>query len=162
MSYLVRIIQAKPNPAGKDTQNGRPRTEQLLGEWVDLQNTGTEALSFSVLNLADSTFDGQCAVQEKARIYWTGNGGTLQPGEILRVHAGSQRDAAQMRVEDRAGATHHAFTESDRFLLNNDCGDNLSVWWKTTGDEWHNADRTHYDPNPPEGKILKRVGDKLV
>ncbi len=53
------------------------------------------------------------------------------------------------------------YAEKGSFVLNNKCGDTLSVWWKH-GDNWHKDDEAGYRPNPQEGKVLQRVGDGLV
>ncbi|HRJ46199.1 MAG TPA: hypothetical protein PKY38_02480 [Opitutaceae bacterium] len=163
MAWQVQIHRAKPNPAGKDKVYGQPIAKQLLGEWVDLKNVGDAAVSFSTLHLANAEFGPGCQLKRQAQIYWDGPAtGILQPGEIVRVHTGRESDAWQMHPDDRSGVHHHAYANSGNFVLNNDCGDHLSVWWKTSGGEWKPEDSTSYDANPPEGQVLQRSGSKLV
>lgn len=162
MSWQIQIIRAKPNPTGKDTNHHRPIASQLLGEWVDLKNIGDAAVAASVLNLADSTFGPGCVIKEKAQIYWNGSSITLKPGETVRVHTGRSADSWQMAQVDRDGVNHHAYAESGSFVLNNDCGDNVSVWWKDQDGKWYCEDAASYRPKPTEGKILQRVGAELI
>lgn len=163
MSWKIQIAKAKPNPAGKDKSRDRPIAAQLLGEWVDLKNVGDAAVAFSTLNLSHSQFGPGCQLKERASIYWTGAAsGTLSPGETVRIHTGRESESYLMAGEDRTGVNHHAYANSGSFVLNNDCGDNLGVWWQGTDKQWHQDDVTDYDAYPPEGHILRRVGSKLV
>lgn len=164
MSWKIEIHKAKPNPAGKDKAGNCPIAGQLLGEWVDLKNTGDAAVDLSALNLANREFGEKCTVTTESKIYWTGQGGvSLQPGQIVRVHTGRSRDAASMNAVDQAGANVHVYAESGSFVLNNKCGDSLGVWWQTAADKkWHLEDAASYNANPVEGKVLQRVGKNLV
>ena len=163
MSWQIQITRSKPNPAGKDRSNGRPIPAQLLGEWADLKNLGNAPVTLAVLNLAHSEFHPGCALKEEAVIYWAGPSSmALQPGELVRVHTGRSADAWQMTYEDRAGVHHHSYAESGSFVLNNDCGDNLTLWWKGQDGLWRREDWASYGPYPGDGKILHRVGDRLV
>lgn len=162
MSWKIQITRAKPNPAGKDKSRGTPIPAQLLGEWVDLKNIGDGSVSFSTLHLANSEFSHNCTITKQAAIYWTGVSGQLSPGEIVRVHTGRSYDSHLMATDDKLGVNYHAYAERGSFVLNNDCGDNLSVWWKSSDGKWNQDDVASYDPNPPEGEILQRVGSKLV
>lgn len=164
MSWKIEIHRAKPNPAGKDKTGNYPLASQLLGEWVDLKNTGDVAVSLSTLNLAHREFDAYCTVKTESKIYWTGRAGVnLQPGQIVRVHTGRSSDSASMAAVDQHGVNYHEYAESGTFVLNNKCGDSLSVWWQTVADKkWHQEDATSYGSSPTEGKILQRVGNSLV
>jgi hypothetical protein len=163
MSWQIQITRSKPNPAGKDKSNGMAIPSQLLGEWADLKNIGDSAINLAVLNLAHSEFHHGCSLKEEAQIYWTGSASVaLRPGEMVRVHTGRSADAWQMTMEDRSGVNHHSFAESGSFVLNNDCGDNLTLWWRGQDGKWHREDKASYGPNPHDGKILYRVGDRLV
>lgn len=162
MSWQVQIIRAKPNPAGKDRNQSYPIKQQLLGEWVDLKNVGDQAVSLTTLNLAHTEFDDRCSIKTESQIYWKGSAVYLNPGQTVRVHTGRSADTAHMAAEDRAGVDLHAYAERDNFALNNRCGDNLSVWWKNSSDQWQNEDKASYDPNPPDGAVLVRRGNKLV
>ncbi len=163
MSWQIQILRAKPNPAGKDSSHGRPIPQQLLAEWADLKNTGDAAVRLSSLHLANTQFGPACQIHKQAQIYWTGPASlTLQPGETVRVHTGRESEAWLMNQEDRLGVQYHAFANRGSFVLNNDCGDNLGVWWQAQDEKWHRDDAASYDPYPPEGQVLQRSGDKLV
>lgn len=163
MSWKILIYRAKPNPAGKDRVSGYPQQQQLLGEWVDLQNTGDAAVNLSTLNLCHVQFSNQGVPEDKPTIYWTGKyGEVLNPGQVLRVHTGKSEHAGSMAYNDAQGVHLHAFAEKGNFVLNNNYGDVISVWWKGQDGKWNKEDAAGYDPNPPEGVILKRVGDKLI
>jgi hypothetical protein len=162
MSWKIEIHRAKPNPAGKDKAGSFPIASQLLGEWVDLKNIGDAAVNLVSLNLAHREFDGNCVVKTASQIYWTGKSGvSLSPGQIVRIHTGRSQDAALMSAPDQQGVHHHAFADKGSFVLNNRCGDTLSVWWKH-GDNWNQDDTASYRPNPSEGKVLQRLGDGLT
>jgi hypothetical protein len=162
MSWKIEIHRAKPNPTGKDKAGNTPIASQLLGEWVDLKNTGDAAVSLSTLRLANREFDGSCRVKTNTQIFWTGpSSGSLNPGQIVRVHTGRSRDAASMSAVDQQGVHYRAYAEKGNFVLNNSCGDTLSVLWKS-GESWYTDDEAAYAPNPTEGKVLQRVGKSLV
>lgn len=159
------IFRAKPNPAGKDlTAWGSPKAEQLLAEWVDLKNISESTIRLSEIGLCHTEFSQDCVPHDRPTVYWNGRAGEeLQPGEIVRVHTGKSRDAYCMRDEDQQGVHHHAFAESGSFVLNNKCGDILSVWRKDSDGKWsEKLDGASYDPNPPDGEVLERSGNKLV
>lgn len=162
----IQITQAKPNPAGKE--NGKdarkevtPTPEQLFGEWVDLKNIGNYSIHFSMIQLRHSLFDEACyAIGPE--LYWAG--GTedfLKPGQILRVHAGKEQDASRMAAVDQEGADWHAYAGGSRFILNNRCGDKMSVSWRDAFDQSF-MDWVCYAPHPKEDMILKRSGNLLA
>ena len=162
MSWKISIIQVKPNPAGKDKAGQSPKAEQLLGEWVDLKNVGDGAVTLATLNLSHTVFGPGCTPRTDVHRYWRGPSDvSLQPGQIVRVHTGRSLDASLMKAEDRNGVHQHAYAESGTFVLNNVCGDSLYVHWLYEG-KWQQEDRASYGPNPPEGAVLVRVGDRLV
>ncbi len=163
MAWKILVYRAKPNPAGKDRVSGYPQQQQLLGEWVDLQNTGDASVNLSMLNLCHVQFSNQGVPEDKPTIYWTGKyEEVLKPGQILRVHTGKSAYASSMAYNDTQGVHLHAFAEKGNFVLNNNYGDVISVWWKDKDGNWRKEDAAGYDPNPPEGVILKRAGDKLI
>ncbi|HRY49088.1 MAG TPA: hypothetical protein P5186_13655 [Candidatus Paceibacterota bacterium] len=163
MSWQIQVKRAKPNPLGKDKSNGYPISTQLLGEWVDIQNIGDTGVSLAAVHLAHSEFHPGCSLKNEASIYWNGTSSPeLRPGETVRIHTGRSSDTWQMSPEDRNGVHHHAYAEMGSFVLNNDCGDNVSVWWKDKDGNWHREDRAGYGPRPQEGKILQRMGDRLI
>ena len=164
MSWQIRIIRAKPNPAGKDKNYmGIPKKDQLLGEWADLQNTGDASVRLSTIHLCHTEFSPNCTPKENPTTYWSGKDTeTLNVGQIVRVHTGESLYSSIMEFSDQIGVHLHAFAEKGSFVLNNKCGDIISVWWKNQQNEWCREDIASYDPNPPEGRILKRVGAKLI
>lgn len=164
MSWQIQIIKAKPNPAGKDRSANGASHAQLLGEWVDLKNIGHAAVNVSTLHLAHREFDDHCRpTKSNPTIYWDGSGNEiLHPGKVLRVHTGHRSQMAQMNLSDAIGAELHSYADRSNFVLNNKCGDEISVWWKTNAGEWTKEDSASYDPNPREGSVLVRSGQKLV
>lgn len=161
----LSILRAKPNPRGKDLTAGMsPRAEQLLGEWIDLKNVGETTVRLSEVGLCHTEFSQDCIPNDRPTVYWSGRyGEVLSPGEIVRVHTGRSRDVSSMRAEDYQGVHLHAYAESGLFVLNNKCGDNLAIWSKDTNGKWSTkVDGASYDPNPPDGEVLRRFGGKLV
>jgi len=156
MSSLLEVYRAKPNPAGKDRTRSGPIPQQLVAEWVDIKNVGTESVRFSSMELHDTTFGPGCRVDGTER-YWSGGGNELlAPGQILRVHTGSKQYQSTLSAEDRGSDVNwSAFAERGNFVLNNDCGDVITVIWADgAGKRW--KDSAGYDPNPPEGAVLYR------
>lgn len=163
MSWKIEIHRAKPNPAGKDRSQYGVSEEQLLAEWVDLKNVGDASVALSTLNLAHLEFESGCRPKSSPSIYWTGpSSGVLSPGQIIRVHTGKSSEFRRMRQEDQNGVHLHGYAEKGNFVLNNKCGDALSVWWKGSDQKWHKDDEAAYDPNPPDGAVLVRRAQKLV
>ncbi len=163
----LQIIQAKPNPAGKDDdkdqdESGRRRPEHLFGEWVDVKNIGAEAVHFPTMQLRHALFDESCHATGELELYWIGiHSDVLRPGQVLRIHAGRREDAYLMSVEDREGADWHGYAESDIFILNNRCGDKIVMSWQD-GASQICQDWACYAPNPPADLILKRSGNLLA
>lgn len=161
MAWKIQITRAKPNPAGKDKAGNYPLPEQLLGEWVDLKNVGDGNVALSSLHLANIEFGPNCEAKRSV-IYWKGSSAiTLKPSESVRIHTGRSCDINSMKVADQTGTTYRVFAEKGTFVLNNKCGDTLSVWWKHN-DAWNKDDEASYRPNPPEGAVLVRVGTTLT
>ncbi len=161
--WKILVYRAKPNPAGKDRAYGYPQQQQLLGEWVDLQNTGDTSVSLSSLHLYHVEFSAQGVPNKDLAHYWTGKyGEVLNPGQIVRVHTGKSEYASGMAYNDSQGVHLHSFAEKGNFVLNNNYGDAISVYWKDKDGKWRKEDGAAYDPYPPEGVVLRRVGDKLI
>jgi hypothetical protein len=162
MSWIIQIHRAKPNPVGKDKDRwGTPKPQQLLGEWADLKNIGDQAVSSVLIRLSNTEFHASCVPKPSPSFYWEGHV-SLQPGEILRVHTGRSIDVLKMSPEDWRGVNQHAYAERGSFVLNNDCGDLLGVYWQGSDRNLHKEDSASYDPNPPEGEVLIRNGSKLT
>lgn len=154
MSLL--ITKAKPNPLGKD-RTGRIFTPavQLAGEWVDFQNTTRTALNlngtqmYHVAYLPNGTTEWQLIIELS---------GTIQSGEIVRIHSGNPLALNQMNNIDAVGAHYHVFTGKN-YVWNNNKLDRPYLWYKPTKQP---IDQTYYDAYPIEGKILQRINNKLV
>ena len=57
------------------------------------------------------------------------------------------------------GATYHLFTGRDEYVWNNREGDAPLLNFEPRNET---IDTASYDPNPPEGVVLVRQGDKLA
>lgn len=162
MSKILQIVKAKPNPAGKDKVFGTPKAEQLLSEWVDVKNVGTESIQFSSMSLTHTEFNNLCRATGNVDTYWKSSGDKfLQPGQVIRIHTGRLSDEHLMNPNDKKGCDWHGYANRGNFVLNNACGDILTVAWRDSYGVMQ-KDTVSYDPNPPEGAILERKGNKLV
>lgn len=150
----LRIIRAKPNPRGKDRAGTYTPPVQLAAEWVDIQNDGNEPFPLEPIILCHLAYQPGCREPKWEKM--TPFTGTLQPGKIVRVHSGSAIPLTEMHPVDILGADHHIFTGRN-YVWNNTCGDAPALW-----DGRMYEDKAGYDPQPPEGVVLHRVGDKLV
>ena len=87
----LQIIQAKPNPAGKDSNkdqngSGSNRPEQLFGEWVDVKNIGADEVHFPTMQVRHALFDETChstGALERVRAASCGAFPTLYPLHCL-------------------------------------------------------------------------------
>lgn len=155
---MLQIIRLKPNPAGKDrVRSSTPSASQLAGEWVDFKNTGSQAVDLAGLELFHLAYQagGGKPDWQKVRSFSTW---VLQPSQVVRVHSGAGQDTSIIRPEDSQGTDFHAFTGSNQYIWNNAEGDCAWLGWTRT----NQGDKACYDPNPPEGQVLLRVGEKLV
>lgn len=155
MSKLLQIVKAKPNPAGRDKVYGVPKPEQLLGEWVDIKNVGTESIPFSEISLSHTLFDNSCNNTGRVEPYWKSSGGSLEVGQVIRVHTGKQSDSHLMNINDKLGCNWHGYANRENFVLNNACGDIITVTW-TDSFGATQRDSVSYNRNQPEGAILER------
>jgi len=158
MSSLI-IISAKPNPLGKDRTTTGPIARQLLGEWVDIRNGSSTAISLADKGLAHVTYDQHGRPNPQPVIYWSGDPlVSLQPGQTVRIHTGKRADAWQTDAVDAAGASFHSYAEESNFVLNNSYGDTVSLWKKDASGKWPapSIDYASYAANPPEGRVLQR------
>lgn len=161
MSKQLQITQAKPNPIGKDkTSSGQAKPEQLLGEWVDIKNVGTEAVRFSSMNVSHTLYNDKCQTTGRTENYWSGDDKDLLAGQTIRVHTGNFRDKHLMAEIDQRGVEWHGYANRDNFVLNNRCGDRITVTWLDSYGR-QVSDSAYYRPNPPEGAILRRRGEVL-
>lgn len=164
MSRELQIFRAKPNPAGKDKAGSYPKPEQLLGEWVDIKNVGTESAPFSTMKLTHTLFNDYCQLTGRTETYFTGSSTDTQalaPGQVLRIHTGRKSDEGRTKDEDKVSRDWFNFANSDQFKLNNKCGDTIVVTWKDSyGRDLQDA--AEYDRDQAEGAVLVRSGSKLV
>ena len=153
----LTVMRIKPNPAGKDrARYGNATPAQLAGEWVDFRNDTGADVSLDGVTLWHLTYaPGHDREWEQVR----GFAFKLPAGQIVRVHSGQRRDLAVVRLEDQAGADLHVFTGKDAYVWNNEQGDMPLLFKAATK---ITIDRASYDPNPLEGAILTRQGDRLV
>lgn len=152
----LKIAQAKPNPTGKDWFPGDIPSRQLAGEWVDFKNVGNESFSLRNVALYHVAYQPGCINGKWEKV--EGFKGILGVNEVVRVHSGGRVSLSELDPIDVQGADYHLFTGIS-YIWNNDCKDKPSLY-SLVNEKW--IDQTFYDPNPPEGEILVRVGDKLV
>jgi hypothetical protein len=122
VSTQLHVFRAKPNPLGKDkTSGGIPKPEQLLGEWVEIRNIGTEAVRISSIQLSDHLYGNRCEDTGRSEVYWndTVTDASLQAGQVLRVHTGRKSDEALMLQVDRGSVDWRSFANKGNFVLNN-------------------------------------------
>lgn len=151
------ISRIKPNPAGKDrTRYGGATIAQLGAEWVDIRNNSNGRISLAGIEVYHLAFHPGRQPEHEKVVDLTG---FLEAGQTLRIHSGQTRPLHVLRQEDINGAELHAFTGRDNYVWNNAEGDAPGLW-RPSQKAW--VDRTSYDPNPPEGAILVRSGEKLV
>lgn len=151
----LKTVRLKPNPPGKDRSRHGASATQLGAEWVDIQNVGHSPVDLAgvqLFHIAYSRGDRTGRWEEVMTFR-----GTLSAGETMRVHSGSG-PSNQLRQEDVQGADHHLFT-GKHYIWNNAEGDCSGLF--ETGQS-SPFDRACYDPDPPDGVVLQRVGDKLV
>lgn len=150
------ITQAKPNPSGKDRSGSFIPPTQLAGEWVDFKNTGNEPYPLKNIELQHVAYNALYpnGVWEKV----TDFSGTLPVGQVVRVHSGGKIPLDQLLHIDLIGADHHIFSGKS-YVWNNRQKDMPRLFDTVKRLE---LDKAIYDSYPPEGKVLKRVADKLI
>jgi len=154
----LRVVQLKPNPIGKDRDRfGAPSPAQLGAEWVDFKNTGAVAVDLQNVRLYHVAYaPGELYGHWEEIMSFQGS---LPRGQVVRVHSGQTRDISVLRREDLLGADYHLFTGRDAYAWNNQKGDTAAL---SDGSVSNLIDRASYDPKPPEGVVLVRIGEKLV
>ncbi len=150
----LKIIKAKPNPAGKDKIGNLYPQQQLAGEWIDIQNVTDQPMNLDYIKVYHWAYKRPKPGWEEVTDFQ----GTLPPYEIVRIHSGNEIPLNQLQPEDFLGAHHHIFSGKN-YVWNNDKEDLPSIW-NTSIKKW--IDRTSYDAFPLDGKILNRINDKLV
>lgn len=152
----LKTVRLKPNPSGKDrTRRGGATATQLGGEWADIQNVCDKPVNLDnvVLQHVAYSADGRSSWWAKIMAFK----GTLQPGHVIRVHAGSGPESVLL-PDDKNGANFHMFTGGN-YVWNNDKSDCAGLFVDGQSQPF---DKACYSAIPPEGVILKRVGDTLV
>ncbi len=149
------ITSIKPNPAGKDRNRNGATPTQLAAEWVDFRNDAGQTVNLSGLSLWHKAYSPGTSTWQKITTF---TGGSLGAGQIMRVHSGQARQGV-ISQDDMAGAHQHVFTGRDAYVWNNREGDTPALYVEARQDT---IDTASYDPNPPEGVVLVRQGDKLV
>ena len=155
---MLKTIRLKPNPTGKDRTRHGATAAQLAAEWVDIQNTGKQAVDVTgvvVMHVAYRPGASQGHWEKVLSLPKV----VLASGRVIRIHAGQTRPAGVIRPEDLAGADIHLFTGEDRYIWNNDRADCSSLWLPGKNDPF---DKAWYAEKPAEGAILLRSGDWLV
>lgn len=159
MASTLQVLRLKPNPRGKDRARWQaPTPTQLAGEWVDVKNVGADSVDVSKIALYHRAYPaggGEAKWAEVCKL-----AGTLPAGKILRVHSGRPRDGSVRSEEDTQGHDYYMFTGTDSYVWNNREGDS-ALLWEPAG-EGRTIDFAGYDPNPPEGVVLVRSGQKLI
>jgi hypothetical protein len=157
VSSNLQTLQLKPNPSGKDrSRYGGASATQLGAEWVDVKNISSSSVDLTGVKLCHIAYSvGSNRGQWDEVI---GFRGTLGAGNVIRVHSGSGPESF-LRDEDKRGVDHHLFTNRDNYVWNNDHGDCSALFQGNCSEPF---DKACYDPNPPEGVVLKRVGDRLI
>lgn len=154
----LTIVQAKPNPSGKDRLGSIVPSSQLSGEWVDFKNTGDESYPLNNIKLHHIAYTSEYpnGIWEEVM----GFNGDLGNGEVVRVHSGGEIPLDTLLPEDFIGANYHLFT-GDGYIWNNDRNDSPRLVLKENG-QTYEVDKASYSAYPSEGRILKRLGDVLV
>ena len=148
MSTLY-IVQAQPNPPGKDTvRQGYTTHAQLNEEWVEFEASGGDRILVGDA-ISHLTFSHTCGVTGEDELTRF-EGGTLPAGKRLRLHTG--RGTPQW-----VGDVMHVYLNRGWFVWNNACGDRVTVRYQNQV-----IDTAAYAPYPPEGLLLRVQGtDRL-
>ncbi len=156
---MLKIIQAKPNPLGKDKfgRNIIPEL-QLAGEWIDIKNEGDSGVHLNGLKIYHLAYKVDNPEWDKVFEFDFGDEDVLLSKQVLRLHSGGFIQEDQLLEIDRIGADHHVFTGKN-YIWNNDKIDKPGIW-NPRLEKW--VDQTWYDSYPPDGVILKRNNGKLV
>ena len=152
---MLKIVRAKPNPAGKDRLGAFTPHAQLAGEWIDIQNTSSSSLNIGglqVYNIAYTLTGPQWREVTQFPNF------TLPPTSILRLHSGGTLNNNQMHPVDISGANYHFFTGKN-YVWNNNKPDQPTLF---NPQSKVNVDQTSYNAPVTEGKILNRNGTALV
>ncbi|MCW2986939.1 MAG: hypothetical protein JWR63_4509 [Conexibacter sp.] len=148
MSTLY-IVQAQPNPPGKDAlRPGQATDRQLNDEWIEIQAVnGTRHLAGD--EISQLTFTGVCVVTG-AEVVISFSEGVLHQGQRLRLHTGRGTNYWD-------GSTFHMYLGRTWFIWNNRCGDRITIRYQQGV-----VDTAGYAPGAPEGVLARVAGtDRL-
>ena len=113
------IIQASPNPRGKDSVSpGLATNEKLNEEWVEIEARGG-TVSLVGVRLTNLTFSHACIISGES-IVAEFNAGVLSVGQRLRIHTG--RGSTWWE-----GSTQHFYLGRTWFVWNYRCGDRVTL-----------------------------------
>ncbi len=152
---MIQTSQLKPNPAGKDRTKTNISETLLAAEWVDIKNTGRTSVDLTGVSLFHKAFKRDGSYEWELVLRLSGN---IDAGKVLRIHSGNGPYSV-VRTEDKLGSDYYMFTCNSRYVWNNDFGDSSLLWQPS---DKVTIDEASYDPYPPDGVILQRVGSKLV
>ncbi|NCT55611.1 hypothetical protein GW755_02065 [bacterium] len=152
------IIQAKPNPIGKDRILNFIPSPQLAGEWVDFKNSGSEGYVLENIKLDHIAYTSKYPNGVWDEVM--GFAGILGVNKIIRIHSGGKMPLENLAPIDMVGADYHLFTGKS-YIWNNDKKDSPRLVLKQNG-KVYEIDKASYSADPLEGKILIRNLDTLV
>lgn len=143
------ITSAQPNPPGRDAARpGVTSNAKLNEEWVEFTAQRDRALIED--QLSHLTFNNYCQRSGQESIFRFGSV-HLMARHRVRVHTGSGTGY-------RDGNLLHVYARRSWFVWNNACGDRATLSYSGTV-----IDSAYYDPNPPEGVLVRQPGtDRLV
>lgn len=157
----LTIIQAKPNPLGKDKFGSMVPSAQLAGEWVDFRNSGDEPYSLAGIELQHVAYTTAYPNGVWEKVYIFGQSDVLGAGKSVRVHSGGKIDLSMLALVDRQGADYHVFSGKG-YVWNNDRGDSPRLVRKTGVYQPVEVDKATYRAYPQEGKVLIRLEAMLI
>lgn len=148
MADLI-ITSAQPNPPGRDVARpGVTSNSKLNEEWVEF--TVQRDRSLIEDQLSHLTFNNYCHRTGQEVIFRFGIV-RVKAGQRVRVHTGSGTDYWE-------GSLLHVYAGRSWFVWNNACGDRATLSYGGTV-----IDSAYYEPNPPEGVLVRQPGtDRLV
>ncbi len=138
------VTQALPNPPGRDRPtHGGPSNSQLNGEWIEFANISGRILDISGGRLIHQTFNARCERTNQESL--TTFSGSLDAGKSIRAHTGTGEGWWE-------GNVFHLYLKKANYAWNNSCGDFALLAVANGTIDW-----AGYTPNPPEGKVLRRI-----
>jgi hypothetical protein len=155
---VIRLYRLKLGPTGADRPSTGTQQFRQPGDWVDVRNEGPSATRINGLCLYHLEHLGP-GTQPEYRFIVTLPECSLKPGEVLRLHSGPRRDLALLYAEDRNGADWHVFTSGESHFWNRRDGDTALLYAAASKET---TDVATFDPNPPEGVVLWRQGDRFA